>query len=283
MILLSPQGASRLGNGFSKCDLKSSCIESPTVLLENEARKIVHPLPGDKGLLLIQNVWKSPLFTTVLVHGHVRWDVKTSRRNTNLATTDLAVMIQCSHWFSRIWEVNSGDVGIDLHPVADQLGVWWSLAISVSLTFMGAVGLMFPTSEWHYMRWGSVRKCFMHHLIHRRDLKGVAIVVIRPEGKCRHPQSGSYSGTNQIRKAQYRQFWGQGHLRLWQKLCPWTLAINAQQLSAELTETQLERKRSCSLSFPSSLLSRFLSLFSLCSYSVEMMHYAQDTAGAETC
>lgn len=87
------------------------------------------------------------------------------------------------------------------------------------------------------------------------------------------PKSFSYFATSQIPEGQHGHFWGQGLLRLGLKPCPWSLAINPQQLRAEFRDTWLGRTRSYSLSFPPSLFYLLPSPFSLHSYSLEMMHH----------
>ena len=75
-------------------------------------------------------------------------------------------------------------------------------------------------------------------------------------------------------------FRGQDCLKLQQKSCLWSLAINLQQLKAELTDTWL-RKKEVLLSFlPSFPASPPCSPHS---YSVKMMLCPQNTAVAETC
>lgn len=68
-------------------------------------------------------------------------------------------------------------------------------------------------------------------------------------------------------------FLGPGSSEALTNPCPWSLAINPQQLRGEFTGTWLGRKKSCSLPFPPSLLCLCASWFPLRFYSLEMMHH----------
>lgn len=214
------------------------------------------------GLLLTQKVWGSPLFTTCPGAGHACWSSRTSGGESNSATTNSAELFQGSCPFSRSWDIKTGDSGTN----RSGFNCW--LVGSLMEPFQSLWASVFSLVQWV---WGSLpqsdvalneitfcEKCLTHCLIHRRCLKSGGHCHHLPRRRMQsHGKCWFYFSTNQIPEAQHRRFQGQGHLRLWQKPCPWGLAINPQQLRAELTEARLERKRSRSLFFPPSLLPSF--------------------------